>query len=355
MRWLDRQYNRENPMNILVFSFCRLGDSLVMLPMLHLLRDNYPHARILLLSQAEETGQFVGARAILEGRGLVDDFLSFPVEGGWLKRHGMRLKLAWQLRRHGVEIGIVGIPAAPPLEKALLRNMVLFLRMAGARQILAPSSILQGEHLPKAADELLGLLSPLGVEIPCMDCGNFTLPKREDYAREADKFTRKFPKGRVLVAMAVGGNRSSQRWPLERFEELARRLSDAGGYLVLFGGPGDVEAMERVRGKFEGTIVTATVGVSAEVLRRCSFYVGNDTGVMHLAVSVGLKCVCIFSARNPPGVWEPYGTDHAILLPHPPCEGCLCMACPLSTPCILTHTVADVWEACQPFFKQQGK
>ncbi|MBR0460160.1 MAG: glycosyltransferase family 9 protein [Victivallales bacterium] len=336
-------------MNILLFSFCRLGDSLVMLPVLHWLRQRWPEARILLLSQSERAGQFVGARAILEGRGLVDEFLEFPVEGGWLSRQSARLHLAWRLRCRGVDLGLLGIPPAPPLEELLVQNMVRFLRFAGARQILAPKQILcasPGERLPKAADELLSLLAPLGDELPAADEGDFSLPKHDGHAQEADVFLREFPAGRTPVALAVGGNRSSQRWPLERYAETARRLSEAGCHLVLFGGPSDVAAMEKVRGDLPGTIVTAPIAVSAEVLRRCAFYVGNDTGVMHLAAAVGLKCVCIFSARNVPGVWEPYGKGHVVLLPHVPCEGCNLANCNQPSPCILQHTVDDVWKAC---------
>ncbi len=343
-------------MNILIFSFCRLGDTLVMLPLLHWLRQRWPEARILLLSQAEGAGQFVGASAILEGRGLVDEFLSFPVEGGWLARQSARLRLAWQLRRRGLALGLVGIPPAPPLEEPLLRNMVRFLRFTGARQILAPTQILQaapGERLPKAADELLSLLSPLGFGIPGADEGDFSLPVHEAHAREAEVFVREFPQGRIPVALAVGGNRLLQRWPLERYAEVARRLSAVGCHPVLFGGPADVPAMETVRGDLPGTIVTAPIAVSAEVLRHCAFYVGNDTGVMHLACAVGLKCVALFSARAVPGVWEPYGKGHVALLPHVPCEGCNLADCNQPSLCILQHTVEDVWNACQSLFEKK--
>ena len=36
---------------------------------------------------------------------------------------------------------------------------------------------------------------------------------------------------------------------------------------------------------------------------------------MHLAASVGIRCVAVFSRRNPPGKWFPFGGNHKILYP----------------------------------------
>ena len=204
-------------MNILAFSFCRLGDTLAMLPALHLLRSRWPDASIFLLSQEEGNAQFVGARGILEGRGVVDDFFAFPVDGGWISRQAARLRLAWRLRRIGVDIGIVMIPPAPPLTMPLVRNMRLFLRVAGARRIVAPNQPLRvgaHERFPKAADELLALLAQLGLEVPPPDGGDFSLPSYTVHANVAENLVRQFPAGRIPVALAVGeiGLRSVGRW-----------------------------------------------------------------------------------------------------------------------------------------------
>jgi hypothetical protein len=49
--------------------------------------------------------------------------------------------------------------------------------------------------------------------------------------------------------------------------------------------------------------------------------------ILGLAAAVGLKCVAVVSARNPPEAWYPYGAGHIVLRTSPACEGCLLTEC----------------------------
>ena len=61
---------------------------------------------------------------------------------------------------------------------------------------------------------------------------------------------------------------------------------------------------------------------SAAALKMAKIFVGHDSGPMHLAASVGIPCVAIFSARNKPGVWFPYGNQHKVVYHPIDCYGC---------------------------------
>jgi ADP-heptose:LPS heptosyltransferase len=64
---------------------------------------------------------------------------------------------------------------------------------------------------------------------------------------------------------------------------------------------------------------------------------------MHLAAAVQTRCVAVFSARNPPGVWFPYGTQHRVLYRRVDCEGCRLNTCIVQKKkCILSITVDEV-------------
>ena len=70
-------------------------------------------------------------------------------------------------------------------------------------------------------------------------------------------------------------------------------------------------------------------------MQNVEFYLGNDTGVMHMAVAAGIRCLAIFSATNAPGLWEPYGSGHVVLRKYVECEGCLLRYCHLhNTECL---------------------
>jgi len=83
-------------------------------------------------------------------------------------------------------------------------------------------------------------------------------------------------------------------------------------------------------------------------LKRCVFYLGNDTGTMHMAASVDIPCVAIFSSRDRPGLWYPQGTGHKVLRTNIDCEGCGLTEClDRKNECLTRITVQQVIEACE--------
>jgi ADP-heptose:LPS heptosyltransferase len=92
---------------------------------------------------------------------------------------------------------------------------------------------------------------------------------------------------------------------------------------------------------------------SAALMESARFYLGNDTGVMHLAAAVGLCCVAVFSARNWPGIWEPYGKGHRMLRFDVPCSGCHLTVCDKDLHCLREITVEQVYQACVEVITRQ--
>jgi lipopolysaccharide heptosyltransferase III len=61
---------------------------------------------------------------------------------------------------------------------------------------------------------------------------------------------------------------------------------------------------------------------SAAVLARAKLFLGHDSGPMHLAAAVGIPCVAVFSARNRPRMWFPWGSQHEVIYHRTDCWGC---------------------------------
>ena len=88
---------------------------------------------------------------------------------------------------------------------------------------------------------------------------------------------------------------------------------------------------------------------TAEAMKRCKFYFGNDTGTMHLAAVMGLRCVAIFSSQNAPDLWQPIGNGHIIVRKNISCEGCGLHVCKHNIPkCLANISVAEIIETFQP-------
>jgi ADP-heptose:LPS heptosyltransferase len=151
------------------------------------------------------------------------------------------------------------------------------------------------------------------------------------------------------VAIAPGAKRSTNRWPLERYAEVAQALSQCGFFVVFVGGPGEKEACQRLASRI-GPRALSLAGrlsplESCEALRRCAFVVCNDSGVQHMAAAVSTPCVSIFSDQGIRGKWRPYGPQHIVLQKDVPCHTCFLEECPHDNLCVKLVETSEVLEA----------
>jgi lipopolysaccharide heptosyltransferase II len=123
--------------------------------------------------------------------------------------------------------------------------------------------------------------------------------------------------GRKIVVIHPGGGHNpdtvvlSKRWPAENFGEIARRLAENGTQLVIIGAKSDRELVEKVLETAGPSplIFNAAeqfdIAESGALFERATLFVGNDTGLMHVAAASGTKVVAIFGPSSPV-VYGPY-------------------------------------------------
>ncbi len=115
------------------------------------------------------------------------------------------------------------------------------------------------------------------------------------------------PGGPWLV-LGPTANWARKVWPVERFVEVARALTAPGGTLegariAVLGGPGLEEAamacpmLAALPGAVDLVGVLSLPEVAA-VLRRAALYLGNDSGLMHLASAAGAPTLGLFAPSN---------------------------------------------------------
>jgi ADP-heptose:LPS heptosyltransferase len=107
-------------------------------------------------------------------------------------------------------------------------------------------------------------------------------------------------------------------------DALAAELPQYG--LVLVGAGEEATVSESASAAWKGRLVNLCGELSpresAAVLARARIFVGHDSGPMHLAAAVGTPCVAVFSARNRPRTWFPWGEQHEIVYHQTDCCGC---------------------------------
>ena len=134
----------------------------------------------------------------------------------------------------------------------------------------------------------------------------------EDEDRFAGEFWAARP-GNLRVAVHPSASGARKRWPAQKFARLGRSLSrDPNRRLLLLEGPLDSDVVNEVRaGLAEDSPRWEPVRIQnlarlAAVLSRCQLYIGNDSGITHLAAALGVRTIALFLETDP-RVWAPRG------------------------------------------------
>jgi lipopolysaccharide heptosyltransferase II len=123
---------------------------------------------------------------------------------------------------------------------------------------------------------------------------------------------------RPLIALHPGCHHTfaARRWPSERFAQLIDNLyMKFGGQAILLGGPEEVTLREEVLASLRSPLQclslagTEELFLSAAIIELCDLFIGNDSGLMHIAAAVKTPTLGIFGPTNP-AAWAPFMPVH---------------------------------------------
>ncbi len=275
-------------MRILFITATRIGDAVLSTGLLdHLLRV-HPAARFTVACGPVAEGVF--DRMPNRDRTLVVTKRRYDLH--WLTLWAQTVTTAWDL---AVD----------------LRGSAITLLLPARRRMIMRGGRRPGHRLTHLA-RTLGLAQP---PLPV------TWSSPEDHARAAALL----PAGAPIVALGPTANWAGKVWPAERFVALFHALEPLlpGARAAVFAGPGDAErAMAApVLAALPGAIDLAgglTLAEAAACLARCRLFVGNDSGLMHLAAAAGAPTIGLFGPSYA-SEYAPSGRcAAAVVAPGPP-------------------------------------
>jgi heptosyltransferase-3 len=126
---------------------------------------------------------------------------------------------------------------------------------------------------------------------------------------EAEALAAGMPAG--FLAVHPGSGSRAKNWPFDRFVETARRLSPGRTWLLILG-PAEEDVSPPPRARLARSLPLRTLGA---VLARAGLFLGNDSGVSHLAGACGTRTLALFGPTDP-AQWAPVG--RAVLTLRPP-------------------------------------
>jgi lipopolysaccharide heptosyltransferase II len=175
----------------------------------------------------------------------------------------------------------------------------------------------------------------------------------------------------VAIHAGAGAYSRARIWPTERFAEVARSLIKMHNIpIIIVGGPDEVEAATTLQRLVQGDAVhnlagKTTIHETAALIERCSLFLGNDSGPMHIAAAVGTPVVAVFGPSNKEA-WGPYTppgepSPHRIVARDLPCMPCFYRAHSLGLregcgprPCLSGLGADAVLKACEEALAANG-
>lgn len=327
---------------VAVFRVLNLGDLLCSVPALRALRRALPHAHITLIG-------LPSAVPLLDRfPACIDELVEFPgnpafpeqavkferLPGFYRDMRARRFDLALQM--HGS--GRCSNELVQALEPACWAGFVPGQdRSENGRLMPWP------DHLNEV-HRYLALLNYLGI-----DANDDTLefPISTQDSEQADAIMRQhgLMHDRVIF-IHPGARLASRRWPVERYRFVASALIDRGWQPVITGSDEEQElcvALARRCGPACVNLCGQTpLGVLAALFLRGRLLICNDTGVSHLAASVGARSVVI-ACGSDVARWRPLDTRrHVVLHADVACRPCAVAHCPVGHLCALKVTTEAV-------------
>jgi ADP-heptose:LPS heptosyltransferase len=272
-------------MHILFVTATRIGDAVLSTGLLSYLIDRHPTARL----------------TIAAGPVAAPLFEAIPQ----LERLEVIEKLRWSA--HWLPFYAAVATRRWDLVVDLRGSALAWLLRAGERKVMAKGDV--GEHRVRQLARLFQLDPPPGPRL-------WTAPHHERTASAL------ISSGAPVLAIGPAANWRGKEWRAERFGALAQCLTAADGLLP--GARVAVLAAAHERGQAEPLLAAIPlhrqidlVGkvdllTAAAVLRRCALFIGNDTGLMHIAAASGTPTLGLFGP-SPSDRYAPWGQRAALV------------------------------------------
>ncbi|MGE4061972.1 MAG: glycosyltransferase family 9 protein [Rhodospirillaceae bacterium] len=255
-------------MNVLFITNTRIGDAILSSGVLRYLADSHPGARFTVV--CGRLAQTLFAAAPRLERIVV------------LKKRRFDLHW-WDLWRE-----VKGTPW--DLVVDLRRSFISYFLRARRRCIIGPAN--------DAVHRVVHLSSVLNLDRPAA-------PHISVAPRHVEAARRLIPEGPPVLAIAPVAAAREKTWPAARFAELVQILRAgpcAAWRVALFGGPGDEDKARALIGSLPGALKIfgePDLLVVAAALKNCAAFIGNDSGLGHLAAAMGLPTLALFGPSDP--------------------------------------------------------
>jgi len=304
-----------------------IGDLICTTPAIHAVRERFPDARIGVLVSTYNADVIINNPDIDEV--YIYEKAKHAQDKNRLSVWWNNLKVFRKIRREQYDIAVgCGTYYSPRLARytALTgaKRRVGYVPRGVRKSLWYNAPVLEPEQPAHEVETVFHLLSVLGIHGP--------IPPMRVFPVEAEvRKTRDFltavgiRRDKPLIAFHISSRRQQNRWPIEKFVELARGiLSRKEAEIMLLWSPGseknvlypgdDEKAELFMRSVQPGAAAyrTSTVRGLIAAISLSDLVVCGDGGAMHIAAALEKRIVTIWGTSGPIR-WRPWGVTHLIL------------------------------------------
>ncbi|MGB0909416.1 MAG: lipopolysaccharide heptosyltransferase II [Nitrospirales bacterium] len=340
-----------------------IGDAVMCTPALLDLRASYPRAHITLWGRPAIV-------ELLKGHPGIDHVMSYEHQGvhsGLLGKYRLikQLRLARFdlaiLLQNAFEAAFLTFLAGIPNRWGYGTDGRSFLLSKAVPVASQKRSAHQVQYYQLLMQSLVGRIRSRGLQL---------VLSNQDEKRIDQRFPELMTsRGDYLIGLNPGSvYGSSKRWLPDRFAELAERVmnqiqetvgSNANVTCVVVGGVGEESLAHAISSLMRSNTIVLTGKTTLRelmgIIKRCSLFLTNDTGPMHIAAAFNVPMVAIFGSTDPHHT-APYGLEDMVVQGKASCSPCFLRSCPIDHRCMTQVSVQQAYEVAMKQFlrKEQG-
>ena len=334
----------------LVIKLSALGDIVHALPVARTLRQSYPQAFIAWMIEERY-------KELLHNNPDIDEIIPIRIKS-WKKNWNRKtlkeiLKIVKNLRQQNFDVvfdlhGLIKSGVIAMLSGARIKSG--FHRKNCKEKI---SSIFFNKKAPYMTGGIHVIDMYLTLVQSALEIQNkvkqFPLPeirhqKVEDFFQHHPELTSK-----NIIGINPGAGFESKLWELERFAQLADRITvELNSSILLTWGPGEEHKINKIAASMKQKCWVApstTIQESIALYKHLTLLVTCDSGPLHLCAALGIPTVSMFGPTDPVRNGA-YGLNHITVYKKLDCSFCWKRKCPLGTnECMKKVTVDEVFES----------
>lgn len=309
---------------IVIFGFLGLGDMIAFSPCFRLLRQNFPNAKIVLVTTWPVIDQLFHNSPYIDEI-IYFDFLKAPLSD--------KLRFVRKLRKIKFDISILPYPS-------FRREFNLFSRAVGATSrysfkfnggLLTELSFLNNKRIDADyskhnVENNLNLVKRIGITPP--DNVSYEIPVDEESISVRRLFDEHgINSASLLIGVHVGSDKrgKERRLPVSTFARVSDELAEKyRAKIVAFFGPHEEDLIEDFcKASLYDHVIVRGMNIRdiASVISKCRIFLSGDSGLMHLASAMKVPTVSVFGPTNPIFV-HPWGVPYEIVSQQLECSPC---------------------------------